>query len=268
MPDPSRDEPPGTRHVLQISDMHLRADPGARLLGVNTQQSLCAVLEHALSDRTADVLVCTGDLAHEGTPSTYRRLKETIARYHNGRVVYLPGNHDIAGAMVVSGLTQADADLDGWQIIGFDTHADDEPEACFPEVRFERLRNRVCALPGNAPVLLACHHPPVDVGCPWLDKDRIQSGEELLEWAGACANVKALIFGHTHQVVEAHRPDLRVWGAPATCFQYQPRSRRFAVDRHKPGYRWLHLHPDGRVHASVHRVDDFPLEIRFPESTD
>jgi Icc protein len=38
---------------------------------------------------------------------------------------------------------------------------------------------------------------------------------------------------------------------PSTCFQFVPGRDDFAIDDRPPGYRWLHLYPDGRIDTRV-----------------
>ena len=52
--------------LLQLSDPHLFARPDARLRGVNSFDSLQAVLRHALSRKpSADAVLCTGDIVND-----------------------------------------------------------------------------------------------------------------------------------------------------------------------------------------------------------
>ena len=113
--------------------------------------------------------------------------------------------------------------------------------------------------------MIATHHPPLEVGCPWLDKDRIQNGPELLEWLSEHAGIKGMVFGHAHQVIESAYEHLALLGSPSTCFQFAPRSESFAVDDGKPGYRWLRLDTQGGVQTEVGRVVDYPLTLDLSE---
>ena len=38
---------------------------------------------------------------------------------------------------------------------------------------------------------------------------------------------------------------------PATCVQCKPGTPEPQVDERPPGYRWLELHPDGRIETRV-----------------
>jgi Icc protein len=251
--------------VLQITDLHLLPEPGARLLGVDTQASLEAVLAQAFSERRPDAVIASGDITHHGDAATYMRFVELLRRYHAGPLLLLPGNHDESEAM--SGFLEPapTLTLGAWSIVGFDSHVDGRPEAVVsPAERaaLEAACERAAQLGRH--VLLATHHPPIDVGCPWLDKDRIQDGPELLESLAEHTTVVAMVFGHAHQVIEEQRHGLRLLGTPSTCFQFLPHSESFSIDPAKPGYRWLLLHEEGAVTSEVRRVEDYPLELELP----
>jgi Icc protein len=244
---------------LHITDLHLRARAGTTLLGVDTDHSLRAVLAQALSEAQPDAVLVTGDIAHDPEPAVYERFAAIMGDNYSGPCLCLAGNHDVSAAMAgmsdVAGVT-----LPGWQVIALDSHVDDTPEADVSPEDWSRL---LLQLQENQDrwVLIATHHPPVDVGCPWLDKDRIQNGGELLESLAERPNVKGMVFGHAHQVVETKYRDIPLLGTPSTCFQFAPRSAVFAIDGHMPGYRWLTLSADGQVFSEVRRLADYPLQI-------
>jgi Icc protein len=240
--------------------MHLRADPNPPLLGVDTAHSLNAVLSQALSEGIPDALLVTGDLSHDPEASAYQRFTAIVAKHYQGPMLCLPGNHDLLAPMVEQLVDPCVLRLPHWDLIGLDSHVDDAVEG-------ELLASDMSALTANLRgaqgrhVLIATHHPPVDVGCPWLDKDRIQNGQELLDSLSEHASVKGMVFGHVHQVVETEYRDIRLMGTPSTCFQFAPNTQTFSLDDRMPGYRWLHLYSDGSLRSEVRRVADYSLNI-------
>ncbi len=250
--------------VLHITDTHLLAEPGARLLGVDTAETLAAVLGQAMSQRIPDVILATGDLAHEPSPPTYARFRQIVDDAFRGPVLHLPGNHDLLAPMAPLLCEPPSLAVGSWEILGFDTHVDHRTEAALGVRGRRALEARIRGSSARF-LLLACHHPPVAVGCPWLDKDCIPEGHELLESCAAHPRVRGLVFGHVHQQVETAHGPVAVLGTPSTCFQFEPGSRSFAIDRSArtgvPGYRWLELHPDGALTSETHRLTGFELSI-------
>ena len=84
--------------VAQITDTHLYADPDGLLLGLNTRRCLQAVIKLALQAEAVDLVVASGDLAHDGTAEAYQQVRNCFSRMA-APVCCLPGNHDEAGAL-------------------------------------------------------------------------------------------------------------------------------------------------------------------------
>ncbi len=254
-------------HVLQISDCHL-VTQGARLIGVDTQASLQAVLTRALTEFNADAIIASGDLAHDPTRDVYTRFHATVNRASPAPLLCLPGNHDVLGVMQAAGLPMEPIELGNWHLNWLDSHEDELPRALIEAEDRRALQQRLASTQAQH-VLLATHHPLVPVNAPWLDKDRIQNPTELLQWcARSCAQanpaggvLRAVVFGHAHQAVQGQCAGIPVYGVPSTCFQFLPESERFAVDTRPPGYRWLHLHDDGNLDTTVGRVEDFTISV-------
>ena len=66
---------PTTTRILQITDLHLFADPDGRLKGIPTRELLLSVLAHVReSGEQLDHVIVTGDHTHDELPETYRAL--------------------------------------------------------------------------------------------------------------------------------------------------------------------------------------------------
>ena len=245
-------------HVLQVTDCHLLPSPDATLLGVRTADSLAAVLHAACAERTPDAVLATGDLAQAPTPPTYELFLTTLARYYNGPLLCVPGNHD-HGATFADALPMADLRLGDWVLAGVDTHVDDEVGGAVSPGELVRLRRALNGGGGNGWRLVAGHHCPVNLGCAWLDVHRIDNGDELIEVLVA-ADVRAYVFGHIHHEAQPHAR-VPLYGTPSTCFQFSGDSASFAIDEAKPGYRWLRLDQDGSVDTEIRRLHDYDLGL-------
>ncbi|MEM9622209.1 MAG: metallophosphoesterase [Pseudomonadota bacterium] len=249
--------------LLQISDCHLVAQ-GKTLLNVDTQASLQAVLDQALSEQQPDAVVASGDIAHDAQPEVYARFLQTVRAVYPGPLLCLPGNHDVHQAMSSAALPMQPLTLAPWSIVPLDSHQDNQPEALISEMEIERV-GEVLRQSAQTHVLLATHHPLVLIGAPWLDKDRIRDSEQLLDGLSQASGdrLRGVIFGHAHQEIAARCAQLPMYGAPSTCFQFAPHSQTFAVDQRSPGYRWLHLDEHGIIKTEVRRVNSFPINARI-----
>ncbi len=253
----------GSASILQITDLHLLSDDSRRLLGVDTGASLDAVLCAALRDRAADALLVTGDIAHEPTPAAYARARTLIERRHRGRVVWLPGNHDL-GALVPesssTGISAQPLEFGAWAIVRIDTHVDGEEGGGVAASELARLRE--CLAQSRARfVIVVGHHPALPIGTPWLDTGCIRNGAELLHGLAGDARVKAYVCGHVHQETASMYRNIQLLTTPSSCFQFVAGSRHFSVDTTPPGFRWLELAADGTLTTRVGRATDFVVTL-------
>lgn len=252
-------------HILHITDCHLFPAAAATLLGVCVRESLGAVLRSACATRTPDAVLATGDLAQRPSAATYALFLAAVREHFRGPLLCVPGNHD-HGEPFAKALPTADLRVGGWRLLGVDTHADDVVGGTVAEAELARL---AAALDGDGPALVAGHHCPVPIGCPWLDEHRIDNGAALLAVLGDAATqprrgARAYAFGHIHQPFERPGGDaggVALFGTPSTCFQFAQRTPTFGIDNARPGYRWLTLDADGTVGTRVERAWDYPLRI-------
>ena len=79
--------------LIQISDCHVSADPGASYRGINPRQAFEKLLDHVI-DWNPDALLVTGDLAEDGSEEAYRYLA-MLLKDLEVPVLTVPGNHDL-----------------------------------------------------------------------------------------------------------------------------------------------------------------------------
>jgi Icc protein len=80
--------------VVQLTDCHLSSDRSFALGGIPVWPRFLAVLKdiQARAERV-DLMVLTGDVAHDGLASTYEAVANCLEPWR-GRLWVLPGNHD------------------------------------------------------------------------------------------------------------------------------------------------------------------------------
>ncbi len=246
--------------ILQITDLHLLSRRDSTLLGVDTSRSCEAVLRQALARQQPDLLLLSGDLAQEAVQMTYRRLKSMLGKYYRGDLLILPGNHDMTDPMAETMLATEDFQQGNWAVMGLDTHLDNQIPGHVTEQERTGFLQRLEAC--DAPyVLVAGHHPLLEVGTAWLDVQRIDNGELMLGNLTSDSRIKAYVFGHIHQHYEGLAGDLKLLGTPSTCFQFAKGADNFTVSQESPGYREIVLTPDGDIETRVQRVKGFDLTI-------
>lgn len=260
-----------TAHVLQLTDPHLFADRGASIYGVRTADSFRAALVQALGGgaRRPDAVLVTGDIGDDLSPGAYRNFLDAVAGI--GAPVYtLPGNHDSPAAMARlldgPGLQFCGrATLGAWGAVLLDTHVDGADDGLVAAAELERLDRDVREF-GDRPVLVCLHHPPFAVGSEWLDGVGLRNGADVMRRVRAHPQVRAVLCGHVHQAFDAQAGGLRLLATPSTCAQFAPRTPAAVMDTRPPGWRWLHLHPDGSLDTEVHWLEGWQVDSPPPDS--
>lgn len=246
-------------HLVQLSDCHLGEKVGDSLLGMDADQSLNDVLELVVAEQAdIDLVLASGDLANHGSEPAYQRLQHYFQQYFYGIAApffYIPGNHDdtrlLRSCLSIDAFPSRQV-LGNWQIIGLNSAVPDQVGGYIDAEQLQRLDDLLRT--NTSPALIVLHHPPVSIGCAWLDPQRVKNGDNLMVLLSNYSQVKAVLCGHVHQNGEFFYRHLPVYSAPSTCIQFLPRSKNFALDDLNPGYRWISLFADGRFETGVSRV--------------
>ena len=252
--------------LIQLSDSHLFTNPGGRLLGMDTCDSLQQVIARVLEEQPqVDLMLATGDISQEGTVESYLRFRQATAPIP-GAQRWFAGNHDDLPAMrqvcAGSDLLEPVIDLAGWRVILLDSSV---PGSVAGHLAPEQLAllEQSLASAGERHVLVSFHHHPVSIGCRWLEPIGLINSVELFAVIERYPQVQAVLWGHVHQELDQMRNGVRLLASPSTCVQFAPGSEEFQVDHEAPGYRWLQLFSDGRLETGVSRVTDIDFEIDY-----
>ena len=248
--------------VLQLTDTHLYANPEGRLLGQNTRQTLEMVLELAShSVRPIDLILLTGDLVHDQSPEGYNYLRQRLIAL--GAPYYcLPGNHDNA-LLLSRAIADETANIEsrlhrsGWNLVLLDSTTPENDGGHLGAHQLELLEDSLSARQHD-PALICLHQQPVPTGSAWIDAIALDNPEDFFRIIDRHAQVRGVLWGHVHQEFSSIRNGVRLLGSPSTCVQFLPGSAKFALDTLTPGFRWLELHPDGRIDTGVERVAAYP----------
>jgi len=244
-------------HLVQLTDPHILGDAEARFDGVDTDATLGVVVTavNAL-ECPPDAVLMTGDLVHEPDPGAYDRLAQQLRRLR-APVFCLAGNHDDP-AMIHARLnrdgisTRRLIAIGGWLLILLDTWQPGTHAGRLPPAELQFLGDSLAGA-GQARVLIALHHPPVNIGSPWMDAMGLENPQDLFAVLDACPAVRGIIWGHIHQEFHLRRRGKELYGTPSTCVQFRPGTDHYARDELPPGFRDLVLHTDGVIESRVQR---------------
>lgn len=251
--------------IVQITDLHILPSENATVGGVNTWACYKSVLALAQKNRwPPDLILCTGDLAHAPSREGYQRLRKSFESLALP-CICLPGNHDDGELMAeifheenLSCLGQRV--IDGWQILCLNSQLPGEERGHLDDGELERLEICLSRQPDKH-ALITLHHHTIPSGSRWLDQMVLDNSRDFFAILDRHPQVRAVLCGHIHQMMDSERSAIRFLGTPSTCFQFKPGSETFALDNAAPGYRWLELYPDGRIDTAVERLGALPLGL-------
>lgn len=238
-----------TRHLIQITDPHIGPRRDYRLAGVETYETLRVVLAEIGGLAPPPELICvTGDIAADGAADAYRLFSQQI-QFLDLPYQWLPGNHDDI-RVIQEGFTATPywplLEIGDWRVISLNSAQPNAVGGHLGEDELAFLTHCLGREP-EAPTVLFMHHPPIPVGCAWLDAQRIDNAARLEAILLRHTNVRGIFTGHVHQAFSAHWAGTAVYTTPSTCFQFRAGSRDFALCDQPPGYRRIALHANGTL---------------------
>ena len=244
--------------VLQLTDLHLFAEPDGRFNHVDTRESFSAVVRHVQQHYPCpDVILLTGDLAHDGKPATYQYIADALSVFH-APVYCVLGNHDNPdAARLVYPQPSISMDeqcvLGHWQILLL--AADQAPapgsdHVAISESALQRVSARIREHPEKW-ALIATHYNLPE------HQDRgvaveVRNHQQVMQQLEQLPSIRLVISGHVHQEFLVVQQGICYLSTPATG--YQSTSKSGHVTGEAPGYRWINLYPDGRFDSDVRRV--------------
>lgn len=238
--------------ILQITDLHLHADPEKLHWDLNTTETFESVLSHGLIHENPSLILFTGDLSEDASSESYIRLRDNIEKIQKTSYL-LAGNHDSWETMKTvfpDTWMPRIIPCGNWVIIMLDSVVNDahhgelnSNELIFLETELKKYSNKF--------ILIALHHNPTPVDSPILDKYGIQSPEAFINVIKLHKNVRLVLYGHVHQDFTRQIENITLLGTPSTCRQFSPKAETFTLNTLPPGYRWLDLQDNGSFSTGV-----------------
>jgi 3',5'-cyclic-AMP phosphodiesterase len=214
--------------VAQLSDLHLRTDGDDQGAAQRLQAAVAAVL--ALT-RPPDAVLVTGDLADDGDPRTYARVRELLAPLPMP-VHPIPGNHDDRDALreawedhpgvagTVGGPIVYAERAGALRLALLDTLV---PRSDAGRLGRQQLAWLAAVLDEEpaTPALVALHHPPILTGVEGFDVIGLPPEDRagLAEVLATRPQARAVVAGHVHRVVAGACGGVPVLTAPSAWRQ-------------------------------------------------
>lgn len=247
--------------IIQLSDLHLDENPKFELLGVNTKNSLQAVIDALKQkEKIADVILLTGDLSQNGSAKSYQYIADMLSVL-KAPVYYVAGNHDsitVMNKVYPRGAVKNDKHLvfTSWQLILLNSQQFGKVYGYIDHEQLEFLEKSLRTHPDKK-TLIVLHHHPIPIGCRWLDHLGLSNSHDFWAILTRYPSVKVIIYGHVHQESEQIKQGITCYSAPATCIQFKPKQVYFALEQLPPGYRWIELFADGTITTGVEHIAEY-----------
>lgn len=247
--------------LLQLTDTHIHDHADTAFKNSHPDASLNTLIQHAkINLKNIDYVMVTGDLTHDGTEESCKRLKSLLSQF-DCPVAVTPGNHDtttvIQQHLLNSHIIMPNLiETDYWQLLFADSHIENQAHGFISDNSLQRLSTQLHQC--KKPALLFTHHPPVKINSAWMDQINMQNGAYVLQTLAACNNLRGIAFGHIHQQWHSQHQQIEILGTPSSCIQFKAGSDKFALDENFPGYRVFNLHKNGEFNSEVIRLKACP----------
>lgn len=195
------------RKLIWLSDLHYVAE--GLVQDHDPRDRLARAIDYTNTHHgDAAVCVISGDMVDRATPEDYAAL---AAQLSGLSMPYLPmvGNHDDRDLLrthlplptnTMSDFVQYAVQVGDDLILCLDTLTPGEDRGSFCEARMAWLRDQLITHSG-ARISVFMHHPPMPLGLPMQDADRLAEGEAVLQMLQGHAGIGHLFLGHVHRPV-------------------------------------------------------------------
>lgn len=216
---------------VHLTDLHIQPAENDRFLGrIDTMATLLDTLS-LLREREVlpgATIVISGDLAHNGEPESYARLRVVVDELRNeGTTVHLAlGNHDECANFRAGMLDEVEggvarkyhytAMLGDVRLVVLDTKEAGTHDGILGAAQLAWLRDEL-AMPAPGGTVIVVHHPPASAPMPALEGHMLKDGDELHK-AIAGTDVIGILSGHTHVAVAELVGAVPCVTAPGTAF--------------------------------------------------
>jgi len=194
---------------IHVTDIHLVGDDGS-LEGLVPSERLDACLHDIIHwHKDASFCVISGDLAESADPKAYQILEMKLRSFPLPCFLLI-GNHDNRNVFQSvfnrhpkdpNGYVQHRFEKNGRVFLFLDTNKEgcDVHEGQLCADRLDWLKQQLIHAE-DKPTFLFLHHPPFNIGVPYVDKIRLQEVEEFADTIKYGKNIRHVFYGHVHRM--------------------------------------------------------------------
>ena len=226
--------------ILWLSDLHFEHQD--KVLGHDPVARLIAAINF-INQHYTDATLCliSGDMVETATVANYTAVKALLDTLtmpwhpmtgnHDDRALFL--DHLPLPDTAMPGFAQYTVDVPNLRLICLDSLKPGTASGMLCTDRLQWLRGTLEANP-DLPSAVFLHHPPVSLGLPMLDPDRLENGNDLLDLLNSFPTVRYLFFGHVHRPVIGQINHLPYASIRSVLYQAPPPAPAWDWDRFRP----------------------------------
>ncbi len=224
------------KHFIQISDCHI--DDNDQVMGVDSHENLKKIIDK-ITTLKSDALLISGDLTHNGTRQSYKKLKKILAPIKSD-IFAISGNHDDLENLNIELGTYLfnTATLGAWEIIAIDSVQVNRTSGFVSAVALNELDKQLQTSKAQYN-LIVLHHPIVPMNSDWDDALSLENPQDLFAILDKHHKIQAVLFGHAHEAAEFKKNGLKIIACPSTALQFNNEKRI--------GFNYYTLFDDGQL---------------------
>ena len=226
-------------HFIQISDCHIDDNPFA--MGVNTHQNLEKVIKK-ISTIEHQALFISGDLTHNGTPSSYKVLNQ-ILKPLDSELWVIRGNHDDQKNFdkYFNNHLLKQKKIGNWEIFAIDSVQLNKTSGYVTQKALDYLDQQLSQ--SSAPYqIIILHHPIVPMNSDWDDTLSLENPNDLFTIMKKHPKIRVVLFGHAHESSEFVKDNITLVSCPSTALQFNGADH----EKDKIGFNHYTLFDDGK----------------------
>jgi 3',5'-cyclic AMP phosphodiesterase CpdA len=265
--------------ILHFSDTHFVAGPGPLYGSVDSEAHLRQIFgELESSGSRPEAIVFTGDLADNGDPEAYAKLRAIVdpaAARMGAKVIWVMGNHDdrghfregLLGQYPSTGPVDRVHQVNGLRIIALDSTVPGAHYGRVTDSQLDWLAEEL-SIPAPHGTIIAMHHPPVPSVLDLAILVELRDQDGLAEVIRG-SDVRGIIAGHLHYSTTATFAGVPVSVASATCYT-QDLNVPVGGTRGRDGaqaYNLIHIYENTVLHSVVPIGEYSPVSYVSAEET-
>ncbi|MFI8520597.1 metallophosphoesterase [Streptomyces sp. NPDC085481] len=243
--------------IAHLSDVHVDASARSRARTKATMEFLDSLAYDF------EAVIVTGDVADHGLESEYEWIREHVLSSRHP-VLTCPGNHDRRDVFrrVLLGEEPAAPEApvnqvlrgDGFVLALCDSSVPGKDEGFLEEETLAWLEKELARTAEGTPVFVGFHHPPAELGIPFVDGIRQFGEDRLAAVARRHPSIAAFLCGHAHTAAVTSFAERPVLVAPGVVSMSKlpweqsgdPQDYVYK-DEMAPSLAFHVLHDDGRL---------------------